>query len=70
MQKWEYLKLESNIKNRGVFGNNPTYAWEDDKSNPMSFQERLNFLGNEGWELVSSFPTLNGYFLILKRPKE
>jgi len=70
MQKWEYLKLEHRLKPHGIFVSEPAYYWEDDKTNPMSFQERLNFLGDQGWELISNFPTLNGYFLILKRPKQ
>ncbi|MDK2918271.1 MAG: hypothetical protein PWQ37_1004 [Candidatus Petromonas sp.] len=57
MKKWEYKIL--NFKTKGV--SNLVLSRED--------ENKLNELGQEGWELTSSVPTVNGRNIccILKR---
>lgn len=59
MKKWEYKIL--NLKTKGV--TNLVLSKED--------EEELNKLGDEGWEVVASAPTVNGRTIccILKREK-
>ncbi|KXG74342.1 DUF4177 domain-containing protein [Thermotalea metallivorans] len=59
MKKWEYKIL--NLKPKGV--TNLVLSKED--------EEALNKLGDEGWEVVTSAPTVNGRTIccILKREK-
>jgi hypothetical protein len=63
MQKWEHTILTSN--NDKIFmrdGQRPKTGLSD--------WDALNYLGAEGWELVSTSITPNGYvFYALKRPK-
>ncbi|QEK12387.1 DUF4177 domain-containing protein [Crassaminicella thermophila] len=59
MKKWEYKII--NLRAKGV--TNLVLSKED--------EEELNKLGDEGWELVSSVPTVNGRTIccMLKREK-
>jgi hypothetical protein len=50
MDKWEYRSLTMR-----------TWGWDGGKLDPESFDEELNELGNDGWELVSCFSTTRGY---------
>ena len=54
IQKWEYttLTLVSNEKQE--------LEWTNAQDDNRSASERLNELGEEGWELVSVFDTLAG----------
>jgi len=45
MQNWEYTTLISNAKQQ--------LEWTDAQEDNLSASERLNKLGEEGWELVS-----------------
>lgn len=59
MKKWEYKIL--NLRAKGV--TNLVLSKED--------EQELNKQGDEGWELVSSAPTVNGRTIccIMKREK-
>lgn len=59
MKKWEYKVI--NLKAKGV--TNLVLSKED--------EDVLNKLGEQGWELVSSAPTVNGRTIccMLKREK-
>ena len=50
MAKWEYITLTRNI----IYLSEVKYEWSD--KNKIGFDERLNDLGEQGWELVSAFP--------------
>lgn len=81
MAKWEYMTLIRDVeyKVEGILAiSRTTYEWNDDDK--MDFDERLNALGEQGWELVSAFPESSRYGstsqgtttsikLIFKRPK-
>jgi hypothetical protein len=84
MAKWEYITLTRNIeyKVEGILAISRTiYEWSDENQdeNKMGFSERLNILGEQGWELVSAFPessyestshgTTTSIKLIFKRSK-
>lgn len=64
MQKWEYKTVK--VKTKGLSGGILEIA---------DFDEQLNRLGQDGWELVSTFATTSGYgasreaVAIFKRPK-
>lgn len=75
MQKWEYIELmlQLNSNNVWVWGNTEVSAKE------VSTEQRLNEMGREGWELVSSYTqsSLAGtasqtkyFYYIFKRPIE
>ncbi|MFK7970268.1 MAG: DUF4177 domain-containing protein [Bacteroidia bacterium] len=63
MQQFEYLTLR--VRERGFIGK---------RVNPKKLNKSLNELGQEGWELSSSFETheddgeTKDVFLIFKRP--
>jgi hypothetical protein len=57
MAKWEYLALAR------VAG-----AWNDDRFDGRTPEEKLSDLGKEGWELVSVCYDNAGYNYFLKRP--
>lgn len=65
MQRWEYKTFK--IAAKGIFSR----AIE-----PAEFEAKLNELGSQGWELVSSFDTNMTYgttremVAVLKRPRD
>ena len=66
MQKWEYLALvqQWNIGEKRFY-------WGDDENDNRNTAERLNALGQEGWELVSGFASGSmgvQFNYLLKRP--
>jgi len=83
VQKWEYLYLARRIDYKyggllaaGLF----EISWGD--GDEMGFEERLNYLGDQGWEVVSIYPIClmhggstntsdtTSIGVVLKRPKE
>jgi hypothetical protein len=82
MQKWEYITLELFIDAPDIdfeVGQDAVAQkmapakprWADNKDDERPVAERLNELGQEGWELVSSYsPTSAVHIYILKRPIE
>jgi hypothetical protein len=50
MDKWEYTSIK--LETKGILGG----ILEEE-----SFDTELNRLGEQGWELVSCFPTAQGY---------
>lgn len=65
MQKWEYtIRRLYRIQDTGET------HWNDD--NPLELLDRLNELGEEGWELVAAYYEQDSfcYSYIFKRPKE
>lgn len=59
MTKWEYLTLVRDVEYQ-PFGHNPSgYTWRD--KNPKEWGERLNELGEQGWELVSAISESSRY---------
>lgn len=52
MQKWQYLQLEYQISGKEMWKNGS--KWEDPDC-MMSINDRLNQLGEKGWELVSEY---------------
>lgn len=50
MDKWEYRSLA--IK---------TWGWDGGRMDTEAFDDELNELGADGWELVSCFSTTRGY---------
>jgi len=68
MQKWEYKLIIYKREGRN-------WVWENERDITMDANERLNSLGEEGWELFS-FEHLGSdempiYFVfVLKRAKE
>ena len=68
MQKWEYMLLI-----QGWNEEERIFYWDDDRDDKRNQIERLNALGQEGWELASSHnlgTLVGGYAFILKRPVE
>jgi hypothetical protein len=66
MQKWEYMIFAQSRDNQTKM----TY-WDDDKTDQRGAKDRLNDLGDEGWELAAVYPlTPTDFVYILKRPKE
>jgi hypothetical protein len=49
MQKWEY-KIIIRMFNKGK------YEWSNPPNEKRSYEEFLNALGQEGWELISTLP--------------
>jgi hypothetical protein len=81
MQQWEYVFLTRHIIYGGIFTTREEWYWADEKSNRMSAEERLNRMGDLGWELVAAVPASNfgglqfagkttAFTFILKRPKQ
>ena len=75
------MRLERFLKHEGILGQNTIYYWSDDETNKMEFQERVNFLGEQGWEVITCAPIegnggstpagIISYILVLlKRPKQ
>ena len=68
MQKWEYMIIVqawNNIEQK--------FYWGDDMTDERNPTDRLNALGQEGWELVSTFSSgrpSEYYNFVLKRPVE
>ena len=79
MTKWEYMTLTRRIVKYPGFGSSDViYRWDD--GNPKDWDELLNELGEQGWELVSAYPQASSggeawagvtdrIILIFKRPK-
>jgi hypothetical protein len=65
MDKWEYTQIKWTIIKYAEGGNDHVYGWEDDPTSKQTTPERLNLLGEEGWELSTA--SLGQY--ILKRRK-
>lgn len=85
MQKWDYLHLVRNIDyvpDKGLLsiGGSLKYTWSDGDN--MGFEERLSYLGDQGWEVISIYPVslvhgtsintsdTTSIRILLKRPKE
>jgi hypothetical protein len=49
MQKWEYLIVAHLMDEK-----TREFHWHDDENDNRSKTERLNALGEEGWELVTT----------------
>ena len=49
MIKWEYKTLKFETESSGYFS--------DGKLDEVDLDKKLNLLGEEGWELISSFDT-------------
>ena len=69
MTHWEYLILRLDTTSVGILmphyiNNQPIPEWE---ASNLSLHEALNQLGDEGWELSLSYPSLKS--LLFKRPK-
>ena len=66
MQKWEYMTMD--IRNWI-----PLTVTINDKllEKPPKFEELLNWLGDDGWEIISASSAEGGFWeaFILKRPK-
>lgn len=69
MQRWEYLILNHSRapENKGEDLLDAP-RWTDDRELDMSIVERLNKLGEEGWELVNFSPVVGNAIMALKRP--
>jgi len=70
MQKWEYVTL-TQIYNR----DDEKYFWTDDDADERGAIQRLNEVGQEGWELVAvhsprHFGSTGGNLYFLKRPTD
>jgi hypothetical protein len=86
MQKWEYMVLERLMDTKQHIRLTKTFlsissSWLDDPNDSRSMSERLNALGQDGWDLISAYPkaqisgdawsgVTSSQILILKRPKE
>ena len=62
MPQWEYLCLRREMvyETTGLLSGRLLWRWDDenknDKNTLLSVQNRLNQLGEQGWELVSMIP--------------
>lgn len=86
MQKWEYLyfrraKVSTILDTLGeklpkedveylkeLSGNE--VVWLEDVRDHRSVEEKLNVLGDQGWELVSMDAGYGATIFVLKRPKQ
>jgi hypothetical protein len=67
MQKWEHMIFAQVLP---LEKGEPPY-WDDDRADKRNAIERLNDLGEEGWELATAYRfTSDSVVYILKRPKE
>ena len=58
MTTWEHTLLVSDIG--GTMRPNVNKVWEQKSKDDKTDWERIQQLGNEGWELVNSFPIAGG----------
>jgi hypothetical protein len=77
MQKWEYLMMDRVYGVKGLEGGEAAnidkrrWYWPDNPSDDSTIQQRLNQLGELGWEMVSMVMLdVNHMLLTMKKPKE
>jgi hypothetical protein len=68
MQKWEYFAIVQSWDDE-----EKKFRWGDDLTDERNVTERLNALGQEGWEVVAAYASTSGmqrdyYNYLLKRP--
>jgi len=78
MQKWGYLAITRTWEKAEL--RRSEWVWDDDENDQRSVTERLNGLGQEGWESVCVVPVALEYgegragkatlTYVLKRPLE
>jgi len=70
MQKWEYLFVGTGAANNKVvpytLNGKPIKNWKSNKP----IYEYIQWLGEQGWELVSFTQLLTNQIYTFKRPKE